>query len=188
MNYLAHLFYSGDDFDLMINNLYGDFVKGKYITHYDEKIQAGIVLHRNLDSYIDTHSTISLIKKEISIDLPKIYPIAIDLFYDHFLAKNWNNYHSSPLEFYLNDFYSKIEHIPNYYSEEFHLFLNRLREKKWLNYYHTLFGLHKLCEGVSKKLNFKNELGKAPAVYINKEVQIEKHFLTFTNEAINRFL
>jgi hypothetical protein len=34
LNFLGHLFLSNNDKDLMLANLYGDFVKGKDLTNY----------------------------------------------------------------------------------------------------------------------------------------------------------
>ena len=55
MNYLGHLYFSKNDFELMYYNLFGDFVKGSDLSRFPIKIQEGIRLHREIDHYIDHH-------------------------------------------------------------------------------------------------------------------------------------
>ena len=79
-------------------NLFGDFVKGKDLSRYPEKIQEGILLHREIDNYIDHHPVILELIHELYIPLPKVAPIAVDLYFDHLLAKKWSEFHSLRLE------------------------------------------------------------------------------------------
>ena len=53
MNLLGHLYFSADDKELMIANLYGDHFHGRNYTHFPEIIQKGIYLHRQIDDFID---------------------------------------------------------------------------------------------------------------------------------------
>ena len=92
MKYLGQLFFSGDDKDLMICNLYGDHVKGKKYSSYPSKIIEGILLHREIDHYIDNHPEVLALKKLLYSDLHKVSSIAVDLYFDHLLAKNWKKY------------------------------------------------------------------------------------------------
>ena len=48
MNFLGHLYFSGDDHALMAANLYGDFVKGADISRFSPTVQKGITLHLSL--------------------------------------------------------------------------------------------------------------------------------------------
>ncbi len=58
MNYLAHIFLSGNDDDVLIGNFIGDYVKGKDFNNYPAGIQKGILLHRRIDTYTDRHKII----------------------------------------------------------------------------------------------------------------------------------
>ena len=55
MNFLAHVYLSGNDFEVALGNLIADRVKGKQIQHYPLKIQKGIKLHRSIDNFTDNH-------------------------------------------------------------------------------------------------------------------------------------
>ena len=51
MNYLGHLYLSGDQKDLMLANLFGDFVKGRDYSYLPQIVQTGVTLHREIDNF-----------------------------------------------------------------------------------------------------------------------------------------
>src|SRR5690606_11794879 len=106
---LAHIYLSGNDDGLKIGNFIADSVKGKAYQKYPEDIQKGILLHRKIDEYTDTHP---ITRQSISKFSPRfgLYAwVIVDMVYDHFLAANWEDYHSTSLEIYSQEFYSLIE-------------------------------------------------------------------------------
>jgi acyl carrier protein phosphodiesterase len=183
MNYLGHLYFSKDDTELMLNNLFGDFVKGKNISHYPDKLQKGILLHRKIDDYIDHHSKVLELTHILFEDLPKISAIAVDLFFDHLLAKYWNQFHKKELNLFLNDFYSSIKIDNDFYSEEFKFMISKMLEVNWISYYPTLDGLDKACNGVSKRISFENKLIHGKDVFLKFENTIESTFFEFMKDA-----
>ena len=56
MNYLAHAYLSFGMPAITVGNLISDFVKGKQKFTYPAAIQQGIVLHRAIDTFTDTHA------------------------------------------------------------------------------------------------------------------------------------
>jgi acyl carrier protein phosphodiesterase len=97
MNYLAHLYLSGDDEDVLLGNFIGDYVKGKKYLEFPETIQKGILLHRQIDFFTDANFCFREAKQLLRNDYGLHSGIVIDLFYDHFLAKNWSVYSDSSL-------------------------------------------------------------------------------------------
>jgi len=55
MNYLAHAYLSFGNQDILTGNMISDFVKGKTKFDYPLTIQKGIYLHRQIDSFTDSH-------------------------------------------------------------------------------------------------------------------------------------
>ena len=106
MNLLGHLYFSDNKQELMYANLFGDFVKGKNLSAFSTVVQSGIVLHRSIDSYIDQHTEVRKLMHILYPILPKVTGIAIDLYFDHCLAKNWKTYHNIPYEEFLEEFYA----------------------------------------------------------------------------------
>ena len=55
MNYLAHIYLSGDNDLIKIGNFMADGIKGHEYEKFPEIIQKGILLHRQIDSFTDFH-------------------------------------------------------------------------------------------------------------------------------------
>ena len=95
MNYLAHVYLSGADPDLSIGNFIADQVKGKSYATYPYAIQRGILLHRKIDDFTDRHP---LFKKNVRLLFPTFRHysrVIVDMFFDHFLATQWGEYHTN---------------------------------------------------------------------------------------------
>ena len=184
MNFLGHLYFSNNDPQLMIANLFGDFVKGRDLSKYPAHIQKGIILHREIDTYIDYHPVVLNLMHQLYESLPKISGIAVDLYFDHLLAVNWNKYHSTDFDDFIQAFYNtKIESI-EYYSEDFLNMISKMKKMNWLHYYQFQEGLIKSCNGLSRRISFENKLNNAPTIFLSKQKEIEESFELFMNDAI----
>jgi len=92
MNYLAHIYLSGDSDEIKIGNFIGDYVKGNKYLEFPDQVAFGIRLHRNIDSFTDQHP---LVRECINLLRPgygRYAGIVTDVFFDHFLAFNWTEY------------------------------------------------------------------------------------------------
>lgn len=92
MNYLAHLYLSGDSDDIILGNFIGDFVKGNRYLEYPEQVAYGIRLHRSIDSFTDQHSHVQEFATLLKPGYGRYSGIVADVFMDHFLASNWPFY------------------------------------------------------------------------------------------------
>lgn len=184
MNFLGHLFFSNNDPQLMHANLFGDFVKGRDLSKYPKQLQKGIRLHREIDHYVDHHPAVLEMIHELYVPLPKIAGIAIDLYFDHVLAKKWDDFHDKSLSDFIQDFYkSPVDHKAHY-STEYLYVLDKMRERNWLEQYQYMYGLTKACEGVSRRISFPNKLAEAPVIFEQLSEKIEQTFITFMKDAI----
>ncbi len=197
MNYLGHLFFSNGDHQLMMANLFGDFVKGKDYTDLPDIIQKGVKLHREIDDFIDHHPEITKLRIHLYAKLPKIAGIAIDLYMDHILAKKWNNYSSVDLESFVNGFFefalnpenqfirerNKVYRYPKRYLD----LLQLMNERNWILRYRQMEGLKMASSGLSKRISFQNELHLAPKVFIEEEKLIQSVFERFMTDAQHYF-
>lgn len=108
MNYLAHIFLSGDDSQLQIGNFIGDFVKGSRVDDYPERIRNGIILHRKIDSFTDSHEVVREMIVTLRPTFGRYSGIIADMYFDFFLAISFSRYSSSKslntfaLKFYLS--------------------------------------------------------------------------------------
>ena len=97
MNYLAHIYLSGDSDEIMVGNFIGDYVKGNKYMHYPEQVAYGIRMHRQIDSFTDQHNDVKEFVKLLKPGYGRHAGIVADIFLDHFLASNWNEYSSETL-------------------------------------------------------------------------------------------
>ena len=101
MNILFHLYLSGDDPELLVGNFMGDFVKGPLDDTYPPRIRQGLLLHRKIDAFAqrDAHFQRSRLRLPAHYGLYR--GVLIDLFYDHFLAKEWSSWSGVPFADYI---------------------------------------------------------------------------------------
>lgn len=188
MNFLGHLYFSGDHLPLMAANLLGDFIKGKNLTHLQPITQQGVLLHRTIDDYFDHHPEVLNLAHSLYEHLPKVTGIAIDLMFDHLLARNWSRFHSKPLPMYIEEIYRFLAtDIPDS-TEEFNWVMNKMIEGNWLGNYPQLHGLQNASYGLSRRISFPNELAKTPQVFIEHQFHIEHAFENYMRTAIPYFI
>lgn len=183
MNFLGHLYFSRDDHELMLANLFGDFVKGKDLSHFRPKTQQGIFLHRHIDSYIDHHPAVHDLLQILYTPLPKVAGIAVDLYFDHLLAQHWKTYHSKDLAQFIDEFYHSVDLSHPEFTPEFKFMMEKMMEKNWLYQYQFEHGLYKASQGVSRRISFPNSLPQAVAVFREKEAAIYQAFETYMQDA-----
>jgi len=92
VNYLAHIYLSGDSEEIKLGNFIADFVKGNRHKEFPEQVAYGILLHRRIDSFTDQHADVGECIKLLRPAYGKYSGIVTDVFFDHFLASNWSDY------------------------------------------------------------------------------------------------
>jgi acyl carrier protein phosphodiesterase len=168
-------------------NLFADFVKGNDFGKYPAIIREGIALHRRIDTYIDNHPSVIELLNLLYSDLPKVSGIAVDLFFDHLLAKNWSMYNKFPLEIFVDDFFKYSDENNVYYSRTFEQVLDLIQKDNWITNYQYIEGLNFACTGLSNRISFENELKNGVSVFLKFEEIITQTFSTFIDDAIKEF-
>jgi len=178
----------------MVANLYGDFVKGKDYSYLPEIVQKGVYLHRTIDDFIDHHDAVTELRLRLYQDLPKIAGIAIDLYFDYFLANNWKRYHTKSLSTFVDDFFDfslkdkNLQFENNFsYPDSFVHLLSIMYERNWLNRYQEFEGIDMAANGLSKIISFDNNLHEAVPVLKQNYDTIEDCFSSFMHDAIKKF-
>ena len=109
MNFLAHIYLSGDNDLIKIGNFMADGIRGKHYEYLPTEVQKGIVLHRAIDTYTDAHPIFRQSTKRLHHRYHHYAGVIVDVFYDHFLAKNWSNYSNEKLADFVERFYDSLE-------------------------------------------------------------------------------
>lgn len=92
MNFLAHIYLSGDSDEIKLGNFIGDFVKGNKYLNYPEQVALGIRIHRSIDLFTDHHRDVYTCNQLLKSGYGRYAGVVTDVFFDHFLAANWNEY------------------------------------------------------------------------------------------------
>jgi len=151
MNFLAHLYLSKNNKNILIGNFIADAVKGKKHADYSKEIQAGILLHREIDNYTDNHPIVRKSKRRLHERYNHYDGVIIDILYDHFLAKNWDNYSEIPLEIYANSVYTFLEENKEKFPTKIQHILPYMIEYNWLIAYASLNGIERVLQGMNKR-------------------------------------
>ena len=175
MNFLAHLYLSGNIADIKVGNFIADGVRGKQKKEFSTQIQQGIVLHRAIDTFTDTHPCVDMSVARLHDTQGRFAPVVVDIFYDHFLAKNWANYHTQPLEIYAQEFYVFIRTYWEILPERVREVVFYMEKQNWLYNYQSLKGMTKAFEGMSKRTKFASNMLTAPQ-------DLEKDYLLFEED------
>src|SRR6185312_17177742 len=97
MNFLAHLYLAGEDNELILGNFIADAVKGHAFDKYPAQVAKGILMHRSIDYFSDTHPVYLQTVHRLAPTYHKFSGVITDMFYDHFLASSWSDYSDIPL-------------------------------------------------------------------------------------------
>ena len=183
MNYLAHLFLSGDDQELMIGNFIADSVKGKPSDElYSPGVIRGIQIHRKIDTFTDAHPIVLSSIKRLRERHGKFAGIVVDIGYDHFLAKHWNRYSSIELYEYVHDCYSLLLRHRHELPEKVQRFLPYMIKSNWLYHYRTLEGIDKVFKGMAKRTPHESNLASAMKDLWMDYDEYEKEFTAYFPE------
>jgi len=159
MNFLAHLYLSGDNPKVMIGNFIGDFVKGKNLTErFDADIAKGIALHREIDWFTDTHAVVKQSKDRLRPKYRHYSGVIVDIFHDHFLAKNWDNYSKDLLPDFAEACYATIQQHEAVLPEDVKYMLPYMINGNWLVNYSKLEGIQKALSGMARRTRFESKM------------------------------
>lgn len=179
MNLLAHIYLSGGNSDLMIGNFIGDAVKGKQHENFSREIRRGILLHRKIDHYTDTHPITQACKKYFSKEFGLHAGIVVDIMYDHFLAKNWTNYHEQSFAHFSQSTYRYLERKIWVMPKKMQFMTPYFIESDWLNLYSSLQGIHRVLHGMSLRTSVPSKANYAKTIIEHNFTVLEQNFIIF---------
>ncbi len=182
MNYLAHIFLSGDNNLLKLGNFLGDFVRSKDQKKYSTEIQKGIKLHQYIDHYTDTHATVKKSKIRLRPLFGHYAPVIVDVYYDHFLALNWSQFSRIRLKDFINHFYDLTDKNKSLFPKKARHILYYMKRDNWLYEYRTLEGIDKALTGMSRRTKFVSKMESAAFELKENFNQYQEDFNSFFPE------
>jgi acyl carrier protein phosphodiesterase len=185
MNFLAHSFLSFDDPKLMLGQFIADDIKGKRYLEFEERVQQGILLHRFVDHYTDTHPVCLELRAAIRPDLGLFSSIAIDVIFDHFLSIHWHKYSDHNRNDFIQSMYKSLHGYQSTMNEKRKYLYNKMVEHDWLSRYNTLDGIELTLTQMSNRISGSEKLLKAMEILEKNKKIFEESFEIFFPKLIS---
>ena len=185
MNFLAHLYLSGESEKIIVGNFMADYVKGRKHENYKSEIQKGILLHRSIDSFTDTHPLVSQSGQYFREEYRKYAGVITDMVYDHFLAKNWERYHTHSLHKFVTGCHEVL--VKNYLilPNRVKLFLPFLIQSRRLETYAEIEGLKTALNIMVRYTSLPDKTDVAIEILLDNYEAMEKQFNDFMRDIID---
>ena len=184
MNFLAHIYLSGDNDLIKIGNFMADGIRGKHFESYPLEIQKGIILHRAIDTFTDAHPIFRQSTKKLHEKYHHYAGVIVDVFYDHFLAKNWNTYSDEKLEEFVERFYQSLHNNPDILSDRTKGMMPYMIEHNWLVSYQTVEGINRILTQMDQRTKNESKMRFASHELSEFYLEFEKEFTDFFQELI----
>jgi acyl carrier protein phosphodiesterase len=169
MNFLAHIYLSGNNDLVKIGNFMADNIHGRKPDSFPPEIQKGILLHRAIDSFTDAHPVFRQGTRRLHPNYHHYAGVIMDIYYDHFLAKNWHHYSDETLEEYSRAFYQSLRENYDVLTDKTKALVPYMIEHNWLTSYATIEGIaHTLTQMDSRTKNksgMKNSIKELQEYY-----------------------
>ena len=184
MNFLAHLYLSQNNTNLMIGNFIADHIRGNHYKEYSNEIQQGVFLHRAIDTYTDTHAIVRKSKRRLHKRYGHYNGVIIDIFYDYFLAKNWAFFSEVPLDIYTDYIYKLFQKKAPELPIKSQQFIKYMTEYDLLFNYQFKEGIEKVLQGMNNRTKGKSQMHLAIEDLQELEHEFEDDFTLFFKDLV----
>lgn len=175
MNFLAHIYLSFGDKEITIGNFIADSIRANKFQHLPNKVQKGIKLHRLIDTYTDTHLIPKISSKRLHANYSHYSRVIVDIYYDHFLAKNWTKYSDVPLDVFVDDFYDLLEDNYEILPIGVKKMMPYMISDNWLYNYSKMEGIGNVLNGMNRRTKNRSKMNFAI-------LDLEEHYDSFEDE------
>ena len=175
MNWLAHLYLSDPSPAFRIGNLLPDMAPVSALTALPPEFRRGVEQHRRIDSFTDSHPIVRQSIYRVGPSFRRFAGILVDVFYDHFLAREWPAFSSTPLPDFATEIYTSFECLRDDIPPEAYTRLEQMRAGDWLCSYRDLSGVSTALGRIAARLSRPAPM--ADAVFI-----LERHYDSFYSD------
>lgn len=185
MNFLAHSVLSPKNDRILLGNFAGDFFKGTKFDHYHPEIAEGVKLHRKIDVFTDGHPNVKAAKAIVREELKLFSGIAIDMFWDYFLARIWQKNAQVQFENHVRFVYQLSDQYLPETSSLFQSVFPIMKSNNWLMKYASYDGLNTIMLQMHQRIGERSTLKNSIKVLQNNESELEDLFVEFWNAAVD---
>ena len=166
-----------------MGNYTGDFIKGKLTPEstaaWSAEYRVGVELHRFIDFFTDMHPTVLRAKRVLARSHPKVAGVALDIYYDYFLANHFSKYHEKDLAQFVQGSYALILRNRALIPEAMLPMAEAMIRHDWLLHYKTIPGIGRSFEGLANRFPFMAAIRGAEKELLRNQQVYEGSFLEF---------
>lgn len=143
MNFLAHAYLSFGNPGYLTGNFLGDFVRNKDLVDLPAEVAQGVMLHRQIDVYTDSHPLILDGNRRLYPGHGKYAGVLMDIYCDYFLSLSWKKFSDCSMRVYINKAYNVYKEYAGYMPRNIQSRMESMVEADWLWQYQYYHGLEK---------------------------------------------
>jgi len=164
MNFLAHLVLSPKETNFISGNIAADFLRGSDRKFASKGFQSGISMHQFVDRFTDTHVLVKTSKDRVRNHFRLLSGVLIDVFYDHFLAKDFELIANISLEEFCEYVYGTLEKNTSELPPRLQQFVPVMIRENILFSYRKLAGIQTALTRINIRITKKFSVRLAMAI------------------------
>ncbi len=184
MNFLAHIYLSGNDNEIKIGNFIADDLKGSSYKNYPEKIAFGVQVHRAIDTFADSHHLYSIGKTRLKEKYGHYSGIVLDVFFDHFLALHWKQFSNQNFRAFCRDFYVNLVLHSGTLTPRYRYMMPFMIINDWLGSYVEVDKTESVLARMSRRTSLPPESQFAKKILLENYEIFQQEFFVFMPEII----
>jgi acyl carrier protein phosphodiesterase len=180
MNHFAHLVLSQPTVESTVGNLLGDFARGVDADRLPVAVRAGLINHRAVDRYTDSHPLVLEMKICFSRRRRRFAGIALDIYFDHLLLTHWELFEQRQLDELILEFYQRMTAgqtlMP---GQDMRRVTRRMIDYDWFGSYRDVDSIAESLDRVAARIRFANDFDNAIEDLQRNHESIRDGFLEF---------
>jgi acyl carrier protein phosphodiesterase len=154
MNYLAHAWLARQSDEAILGALLGDFVFGQAaLADWPDAVRREIVVHRRVDRYTDAHPDVVAARALFPDGLRRYAGIALDVHFDHLLARDWSRWDGGSLDAFTTRVYRVLREHDARLPARLRAIAPRMQAHDWLGSYCRRDSVDHAVEGIATRLS-----------------------------------
>ena len=164
MNWLAHLFLSEPNAAFRIGNLLPDLARPSALAGLSAEFVRGIHQHRRIDAFTDSHPIVRRSIARVGPEFRRFGGIFVDIFYDHFLSREWATLSRVSLTDFTKEIYASFENHRREIPAEAYGAFEKMKSENWLCTYGDLHGVSTTLGKIGLRLRRPTPLAEGAAI------------------------
>jgi len=184
MNFLAHFYLTRGHEEITVGNFIADFIRSSQHENLSALVKKGIIIHHSIDHFTDDHPIVRESRKRLRERYMKYSVVITDIYYDHFLAANWNQYSEQPLAQFSSDVYSLLRKHEHLLPDHAKYVFQYMSLNNWLLSYAQIEGVDKALKGLAQRARFNSGMEHASEDLLEHYSEFKSEFEQFFPELI----